>query len=381
MNSYAIVGCWGGNERADEHGIHTFRWNSECANFTYISSTLLNVRAGGMCWHPEKNILYIPNESAAAGMSSREGSACIYAVSVNEESGEISEFCHVPAFGSNPAYVALDKSGRYLLSANHGSPQGVVKTCRGEDGSVQLQTIADESNVALFSVKEDGSLEGPLDIMVFEPKPGRRTSTHCAMLTPFGNHIAICDIEDGCLYLMGIDEAKGQLFVAGKYDGEEVNSARYCVFHPREKYIFINNEHDKVVTALAYDEEGNLSLADSIEILPETHKGPVQQSGVRITPNGKYLYTLIRAINSVAAVKIKDGGKLEQIQLMAMDCVSPKDCAVTPDGKYLWVAGKVSGEMLLYGINEDGTLNPEAKKTPLTNPANIAFVIDGKPAR
>ena len=143
----------------------------------------------------------------------------------------------------------------------------------------------------------------------------------------------------------------------------------------------MNNEHGKVVTALAYDEQGNLSLVDSISILPEDHSGPVQQSGIRITPNGKYIYSLIRAINSVAAIEIKEDGKLEQLQLLALDCVSPKDCAVTPDGKFLWVAGKVSGAMLIYNIGADGKLDPNCKKIPLNNPANIAFVENGKPCR
>ncbi|MGM9522597.1 MAG: lactonase family protein [Oscillospiraceae bacterium] len=379
LNSFALVGAWGYDESADEHGIHLFKLDETSGALEFVSSSLRNVRAGGPCWHPTKDILYVPNESAATGRGARNGSASIYAVSVDPTTGEVSELGHAPALGANPAYVAVDMEGKYLLSANHGSPQAVLRTVKNEDGFFSSEVVPDESNLVLFELNEDGTVGKAADVIKFPAVNGRRSMLHCVLRAPDMDLFAVCDIGAGAVYMVKIDG--GKLVIAGQLACHETASARYCAFHPTKKLLLLNNEETDTVSVISYDENGKMVPTGCASAVTADHVGKFQQSDVSVTPDGRYLYSLVRANNTIASFSIGEDGSLTQIEVIPLDGVSPKGCAISPDGRYFYVAAKVSGAILLYSIGNDGRLTFTGNKFEVENPANFMFLKYGSPVR
>lgn len=115
------------------------------------------------------------------------------------------------------------------------------------------------------------------------------------------------------------------------------------------------------VTVFHYNKQGTLTRLQVADALPEGYMIPEtvhhEQQGLAISPDGGFLYTLLNGPNAAAVFRIdSDSGLLTRMQAVPVHGVRPRALALTPDGRYLLSGCLVSGDIAVYRVKENGTL-------------------------
>ncbi|MBS6645637.1 MAG: beta-propeller fold lactonase family protein, partial [Clostridiaceae bacterium] len=268
--------------------------------------------------------------------------------------------------------------------ANHGGNGMITKTRLHSDGTYSLCREYDEANITLFPLNVDGSISSPSHIIRLTgngPRKSQKSShPHSIMASPDGKIFIVCDFGADRIYSFTIDRQKNILKTAYEYKVPAGSAPRYSAFHPKKPYFFVNNEVRPYVESFLYAENGTFEKVDELYVLPD-NAVPDQLpliSDIRIHPTGKYLYNLSRTYNTVTVIGINETtGKMKILQLLELTGDFPKGCNISPDGSYLYIAMKKSGEVLLCRIAENGLLTLSDLRFPVQNAANITFYESG----
>jgi 6-phosphogluconolactonase (cycloisomerase 2 family) len=200
------------------------------------------------------------------------------------------------------------------------------------------------------------------------------------MKAPLANVFAVCDWGSDRVYMMRIDERASKLQVCGDepYASLPGSKPRYCAFHPTEPLLFVNHEGRAVISAFRYTRDGRLHFLAVTDVLPATMLADptIAQSDLRIHPSGTYLYSVVRGLKSVVSVFALEAGNgaLSLIQTFELEGGGPRGCAVSPDGRFLYVALTSIQKVVILRIATDGKLTSVNRSISQPNPGNITFI-------
>jgi 6-phosphogluconolactonase len=364
-------------------GFGIFRYNTKTGELELIKSAVLDkISVGATCLDSKRNILYCVDEVMTQPGYLKGGGGLVYALAIDPETGDLTEINHQPSYGSLPAYVAVDGTGKYLIVVSHTGNAPVTKTVKDASGKYRIVIEYDDATTVLYRLNDDGSIGDPCDICKHSGNgPGPEQShprIHSVMASPSGNLFAVCDKGSDQIFFFRINRETEKLQVCGGegYKSIPGSSPRYSVFHPTRPYFYMNHETKAVIRAFRYDEDGKLEPICTVSALPEDCEDnpTMMQSDIRIHPSGKYLYGLIRGINAVSVFEIKEEtGEIEKIQTVMLDGTGPRGCAISPDGRFMHIAALKSKEVLVWAIGKDGKLSPTGKKISQPDPGNVTF--------
>jgi 6-phosphogluconolactonase len=364
-------------------GFGIFRYNTKTGELELIKSAVLDkISVGATCLDSKRNILYCVDEVMTQPGYLKGGGGLVYALAIDPETGDLTEINHQPSYGSLPAYVAVDGTGKYLIVVSHTGNAPVTKTVKDASGKYRIVIEYDDATTVLYRLNDDGSIGDPCDICKHSGNgPGPEQShprIHSVMASPSGNLFAVCDKGSDQIFFFRINRETEKLQVCGGegYKSIPGSSPRYSVFHPTRPYFYMNNETKAVIRAFRYDEDGKLEPICTVSAFPDDCEDnpTMMQSDIRIHPSGKYLYGLIRGINAVSVFEIKEKtGEIEKIQTVTLDGTGPRGCAISPDGRFILIAALKSKEVLVWAIGEDGKLSPTGKKISQPDPGNVTF--------
>jgi 6-phosphogluconolactonase len=246
------------------------------------------------------------------------------------------------------AYIATDRTGKYLLGASYGGhklsvspigPQGTVLANSAiiPTGKNAHAVLTDPSNRYLFATNlgSDAVLQRK-----FDAKTGAITdNAPAAVITKQG---------------------------AGP---------RHFVFHPDKKHVYLINELDGSVYAYRFDAgKGTLSEIQTVSALPPGFQGKPWAADLHITPNGKFLYGTERTSNTIAGFAVDASGKLAPIGSFETE-KQPRGFAIDPRGRYLLAVGQVSNGMSVYAIDASSGKLTRLKQYPVgKNPQWIEII-------
>ena len=377
--SFAYVGNWGYDVNAPEHGFGIFAYDRDSGELESIGHAFDDIRIGGPCMHPTKNVLYAPDERAEV---LEEGGSQLVAIRLDPDTGAMTEINRVPSFGNAPSYVAVDGSGKYLLSANHAMGGVITCTRRNAEGGFEVFHKYDEANIALFPINEDGSIGPVCDVCVIEGssilRSQKSSHPHSVMASPDGNVFVVGDLGADRVYAFTIDAEHSRLVKTADWSAVPGSSPRYSAFHPTLPLVFVNNETRPYISTFRYTSAGQLEHVGDWYTLRDcdTPDDKTLISDIRIHPSGKYIYNLVRGYEVISVLQVNESdGSLKVIQTLPVVGEWPKGCAVSPDGRFFYLCAKRSGFTALYSIAEDGTLTYTGKTFPDFNPANVTFFI------
>jgi len=278
-----------------------------------------------------------------------------YSYSIDKSSGALN-LVGTGTLAESYPYIALDRSGRFLLSASYGANQVGVNPV-GADGRVgePLQVIPTARNA--HSIRTDNT-----NRFVFVPHLGTDQ-----------------------VFQFLFDEKSGRLTANTPpvLQLKQGTGPRHLIVSSDNRFVYLLNELTGMVTTLSLDPNaGTLKELDSVSALPpdtklvpgaprgavgtpDANQAPrnsdndIWASDLHLTPNGRFLYAAERTSSTLAAFRVDTAsGKPTYLGSTPTE-KQPRGFNIDPTGRFVVVSGEQSDTISSYAIDvETGALKP-----------------------
>ncbi|WP_236219033.1 lactonase family protein [Pseudomonas rhodesiae] len=270
----------------------------------------------------------------------------VQAFNIDPTTGRLSAKAKAP-LAESMAYLATDRTGRYLLAASYGA----------DTLSVQ-----------------------PVDKA--EPILTYKTGLHAHSLrTDPSNRFAYAgNLGTDQVLQYRFDADTGALSPIGSgYVSVQANAGpRHLAFSADGKFLYVVGEMSGTVIAFAIDHNSGaltrIGVANGIPERLNLAPGQVRDArnndlkddptpriwaaDLRLSPDGKLLLMSERTSSSVSAFAVNTGtGELRFLDNYPVEEKQPRNIAFSPNGKWLLVTGEKSQQVGTYAVNAGGALN------------------------
>lgn len=358
-------------------GISIYRYDPNTAAVSPVGQYDTSLKIGNQIYDSKRHTVYAVDEYwSLAGQTG--GGGHVVSLSLDGATGHLTRTSMQRAFGTNPSYVALDKTGRYLLVTHHCTEHFVTRMVK-TDGGYGSETLYDLCTLLLYRVMENGEI-GPI-ADAFEVHghdlygEHRFPHLHCVVPDHERNFFLVCDKGLDKIYSFRIDYEKEKLVKCGEVDGEPGSEPRYGNFHPTKPIFYSNCEGCADVNIYRLDtDSGEICLLGTCESVRGEASVNAMPSDIVLHPDGKYVYTSLRRENLISVLEILDDSTLVRRQLISSGGDNPRGLCVSPDGRFLFAANVRSGVVQCFSIDSDGTLAHVSCLETGGTPGNIQIV-------
>ncbi|KQV26364.1 lactonase family protein [Yonghaparkia sp. Root332] len=242
----------------------------------------------------------------------------------------------VSSAGREPAHLALDPTGRFLLVANY-----------------------DDGRVAVLPLRPDGRVDSPVHVVQHRgasAHPVRQTGPHPHQIVPDARtgNILVTDLGIDAIISYSLD-ASGVLAERGRVSLPAGSGPRHMVLHPDGERAIVANELASTVAVLS--RAGETFVVESItSTVPAGHARPNHASAVAVTSDGGTVYVSNRGHDSIAVFSWDDGA-LRPIQFEPTRGRTPRDFTLAPDESLLHVGNQDSDSIVTFTRSADGRLH------------------------
>jgi 6-phosphogluconolactonase len=347
---YMLVGTYTKNQM---NGIFIYKFNPNKGDATLVGKTTGVLNPSYLAISPNEKFVYAVNENV-------NDSGAVSAFALDKKKGELTFLDKQPTDGDAPAYVSVDPSGKFVISANYmGGNISVFKT--NDDGSLQphTQLIAQEGYGVNVQRQE-------------MPHP------HCAYFSPDGKYIFVPNLGNDRLYQYKFNptDAASPLSPSDPpyYELPDGSGPRHVTFSPDGKYLYLLCELSGQLYVYQYN-EGKLTQIQNIASDNNPAKGDKGSADVHLTPSGKFLYSSNRApSNDITIYKTESDGRVTEVAHQAVG-IHPRNFMIDPTGRFLLVANRDSNNIQIFVINKNyGLLQDTGVKIDVDEPVCLKMV-------
>ncbi|WBL23718.1 lactonase family protein [Zunongwangia sp. HRR-M8] len=327
----------------------------------------------------------------------------ILSIKQDPETGEI-RLEKTLAEVTNPSFVKLTSDNKYLYAVSElgdkDGTSGFIHSfqVRDNDSLYEVDKVSTEafapchieidktdnfafvSNymggvVVMYRIQQDGSLEKHKQLNM---PNSEKSHTHSVSISEDNKHVYICDLGLDKIWIYDLDAEEKTI---QKNEQESVSLAkgagpRHFEFSKDQKFAYSMNELNSTISVFKVEENGGLTLLNSVSSIPEDFEEDNSGADIHISPSGDYLYASNRGHNSIAIFKInKENGEIKQLGFASTNGKTPRNFAISKNGSYLYAANQDSGDIQSYKIDEtNGTLDVLGDPVAVPTPVCIEFL-------
>lgn len=317
----AEAGSWVFVSLLKARQIVTFERDAATGELVRRRSTACPAEPAGMTAAPDRKTLYVSLRSTGQLASFR----------INSQTGELG-LLNVVEGGADPAYLLVDPSGQYLLSAYYVDNKVCVHKL-SSDGSV--------SAAPLQTVKTAARAHG----IAYD------SARHAVYVTHTGANQ---------IFQFRFDQRSGRLQPA---EPESVHTPaedhpRHIVLHPSHRWAYVSNEAgDSLGVFTVQPPTGSLQRLQTVPSIPGDF--PQEKNSTarcEMTPDGRFVYVANRGHNSLAGYSVdQETGRATSLGQTPTEAI-PRSFTISPDGRHLYAAGQGSGRVAAYQLGKLGEL-------------------------
>jgi 6-phosphogluconolactonase len=300
---------------APEQKVQVYRLGPKDGRLTSVQVVAVKGGPGALAVDPERKFLFASLRTTNSLASFR----------IDPATGMLSPLSTVSLpKGENAAFVATDRTGRWLLSASYAAGKVVVHGLAG--GKIQTPAVQ-----TLTTAKTAHAMV---------PDPGNR-------------FVFVPHVAPNAIYQFRLDAATGRLTGDGKAPGGTKKAGpRHLAFHPTQKLAFSSDEQGSSITAYRFAAETGLKPVQTLSTLPADFKGKNTTAEVKVHPGGKFVWVSNRGHDSLAGFRVDGAGKLSALGQTPTE-KTPRSFDVDPDGRYVFGAGEGSGNLAVYRVDSE----------------------------
>lgn len=277
-----------------------------------------------------------------------EGSSEVAAFSIAKGTGALTLLNKVSSSGNGPAFVSVDKSGKFVLVANYGG-----------------------GTVSVFRIEADGKLGAKTD----GDAPGSKA--HCVLPSPNNKFVYAPTLGVDGIAQYAFDATKGEITPLSPARASTATGAgpRHIDFHPSGAFAFVVNELDDTVMSFKIETSGVLTSQGTLSTIPSSFNGNMNTGAdIHVHAGGKFVYTSNRGHDSIAMFSIDGAGKLASIGHEPTGGVRPRNFHIDPTGAILLAANQGSNNVVTFRIGTDGKLTKLKTFAVAAGPAYVGVV-------
>jgi len=286
----------------------------------------------------------------------------VSAFSIDSATGKLTLLNQVSSRDSGPAFITLDRSGRYVLVANYSL-----------------------GSVAVFPLLPDGSIGESTAFVQHQGSSVNRERqagphAHAILMSPDDRFAIVADLGLDKLLVYPFDAARGALGQPHALVTDPGAGPRHLVINASGKIIYVINEMGSTVTAYSYhSSDGAMAPIQKVSLLPTKFAGESTAAEVVLSPSGKFLYGSNRGDDSIAVFGVDPKtGTLTLIEHVSTGGRTPRSFAIDPSGEWLLAANQDSNSVVTFRISrESGRLTPAGQSIEVNSPAMVDFVALG----
>jgi 6-phosphogluconolactonase len=352
---------------ADDATIDAYVMDAKTGALTSIGKAEAGKAVMPMAVSPNKKFLY-------AAIRSQPMRVITYAI--DGKTGALTQKATAP-LPDSMAYVSTDRSGRFLFTASYGGDK-IAVTPIGPDGLVTA---------------------GPIQVL----PTGR--NAHSILADRTNRFVYSANLGGNQVLQFAFDATDGKLTPLDPpaVKPEPGHGPRHLAFSPDNKSLYVLNELSGHVTQYAIDgTKGTLKLIDSVPSVPAElgmkwgqpqapvgatpvapaavpkpdEKPPIWAADIRLTPNGKFLYTTERNTDKIALFTVAPRtGKLTYVTNFSTER-QPRGINIDPSGRYLVASGEKSDRLSVYRIDQTSGKLGEPTRYPVGKGANWVEIVE-----
>jgi 6-phosphogluconolactonase len=309
--------------------------------------------------HPSRRFVYAVNEIDASDGRPTGGVA---ALALDPSAPALSVLDKRASGGAGPAYVSVDRSGRYALVANYGA-----------------------GTAAALPIATDGSLRDASAVVRHQgrgPRTDRQEGphAHCILADPSNRFVLVTDLGVDKIMVYRFDERAGTLTPAPTPFAATRPGAgpRHLAFHPSLPILYVVNELDMTVGTYRWDAQaGTLTEVATVPALAAA-LAPGENTGadIHVASSGRHLYVTVRGPNVLGVFAI-DGraGTLTPVQEISTGGNWPRNFGLAPSGRFLYAANQRSNDIVAFRVDTDsGRLAPTGHRVEVPSPVCVRFL-------
>lgn len=394
-HEYLILGgfghqCWTSPGRPDIYGncdgLTVCRFDRESETVQIVAQSHGTESPSTLAVAPNQRFVYAANESHDfKGIGFGGG---VTAFSFDPASGAVEKINDSYSYGSSACYVTIDKTGRYLLVANHGS-RFYITRFKEVGGELVPDVQRDEGCVSLFSIRPDGGVGKLLDRLILEGTGGDpivhgSAHPHSVQIDE-ADFVVIPNKGGDNIYVAKLNRETERLETLCVTPTGHGSSPRHVYFVSGTPWVLVQNENDGHLCSYHLNRKnGELTLVSKVDTIDRAAPCSVTSIGssiqlwgldVQLHPNKRFVYTDNTAGTVCLSYLDPETGKLTVAGHYKLDVASmPRGIQVSGDGSCLAVTGVQNEKVILLKIDpQTGRLSPLAD-VPAPTPTAARFI-------
>ena len=339
-----MIGYVGTYTKEHGKGIYKFNLDVETGKLTAVEEAAESPNATYLDIENDR-IYAIKKGKTKAGIATFEIS--------NMETGELRFIEDCLEEGASGCHLTLTSDQNYIVDAVYLS--GEIRLYRVDERGVASERLD------IFQVEGDGPHE-------------RQDNPHSHFVTETPDRRYIAAVDLGADKIVTLEIKDDKLEKVSECKVAAGSGPRHLVFDDSGTYAYIFTELSNEVIVANYH-AGEFFPVETYSALPESFDGHSQGAAIRKHPNGKYIYVSNRGHDSIAVFEIIEEGKaLKRLQIESTNGDWPRDFNLTPDGGYLVCAHERSHNLVLFKVNEDGTIERQEGELEAPEGVFVGFI-------
>jgi 6-phosphogluconolactonase len=334
-------------------GILAYDWDPARAELTQAGVAAKISTVDWLTFSPGREFIY-----AAAEVDEFNGKPSGEVASLRVDKGGLIPLSAQNSAAPGTCHVALDHSGRVLLSADYG-------------GGSAASFLVSDGKLSPIVWKEHYTVHGP--------NTDRQQSAHAhfASFSPDNSFAYINDLGGDCIHIYSLDSSTAMLTSAGTYHAKPGAGCRTLHFHPNGRTAYCMNELNSTVDVLQWSRaDGSLTRVTSIELLPADYHGPTRACDTVITKDGRFVYFANRDNDFLYSFRADPkSGALTAMNRSNCGGKTPRNFTLDPTERWMLVANQDSNLISVFARNpETGVLAEQGKSVAAPAPMCILFL-------